>query len=110
MEPDTQLYGEALKAYHERLFMCPFNAADGSCGIYQIRPVVCRAFYVAGSSEYCTFNDNGEITIVRHAKLTEVGILARKVLRELSAAAGNDSLSALPAAVEKALAAMQGDC
>jgi Fe-S-cluster containining protein len=90
--------------------MCPFNEADGSCGIYPIRPVACRAFYVADSSEYCRFNGSGEITIVRHAKLTEVALLARHVLRELSAAAGNDSLSALPAAVEKAPAVMQGNC
>lgn len=110
LEPDTHLYGEALKAYRQRLFMCPFNAGDGSCGIYSIRPVVCRTFYVADSREYCTFNGNGEITIVRHAKLTEVALLARQVLRELSAAAGNDSISALPSAVERALAVMQGDC
>ncbi|MEN6316275.1 MAG: hypothetical protein ABFD25_18750 [Clostridiaceae bacterium] len=110
VEPDAQLYGEALKAYHQRLFMCPFNAGDGSCGIYPIRPVVCRTFYVADSCEYCTFNGNGEITIVRHATLTEVALLARHVLRELSAAAGNDSLSALPSAVAQALAIMQGDC
>jgi Fe-S-cluster containining protein len=110
LEPDTHLYGEALKAYRQRLFMCPFNAGDGSCGIYPIRPVVCRTFYVADSCECCSLNSNGDITIIRHAKLTEIALLARQFLRELSAAAGNDSLSALPAAVEQAMAIMQGDC
>lgn len=107
-EPELRPYVEAAQAYHQRKLMCPFNAVDGSCEIYPIRPVVCRAFYVADTSEYCSLDANREVSVVRHAKLTEIVLLARRVLRGASAAAGHDAVSALPAGVERALAVLEG--
>jgi len=107
-EPELPLYVEAAQAYHQRKLMCPFNAEDGSCEIYPIRPLVCRALYVADTSECCSLDANRGVSVVRHAKLTEIVLLARRVLRGASAAARHDTLSALPAGVERALAVLEG--
>ena len=107
-EPDSRLLAEAARTYRQRKLMCPFNATDGSCEIYPVRPVGCRAFYVADTSEYCSLEATQEVAVVRHAKLTEITALARRVLRGASAASGNDTVLALPAGVERALSAMEG--
>jgi Fe-S-cluster containining protein len=107
-EPELPPYAEAARTYHRRKLMCPFNAGDGSCEIYPFRPVACRALYVADTSEYCSPDANREVSVVRHAKLTEIVCLARRVLRGASAAAGHDTVSALPAGVERALAVLEG--
>lgn len=106
-ELDSRLLAEAARAYHQRRLMCPFNAGDGSCEIYAIRPVVCRAFYVADTCENCSLDATREAAVVRHAKLTEIALLARRLLREASAVVGHDTVSALPAGVERALAVLE---
>jgi len=107
-EPESRPYVEATRTYGRRKLMCPFNAGDGSCEIYPFRPVVCRVCYVADTSEYCFPDANREASVVRHAKLTEIVHLALRVLREASAAAGHDTVSALPGGVERALSALEG--
>lgn len=32
---------------------CPFLVPDGSCGIYESRPLICRMYQVAGDPEHC---------------------------------------------------------
>ena len=101
---ESQLFAEAVRTYHRRKLMCPFNADDGSCDIYRLRPVVCRAFFVVDTSEGCGPDLNGEAGVVRHEKLTEIALLGQRTLKEVSAAAGYDTICALPVGVHRALA------
>lgn len=104
---DSQLFSEAVLAYHRRKLMCPFNADDGSCGVYTFRPIVCRAFFVVGASENCALDGNGEAGIVRNAKLTEIVFSGQEALREASAAAGYGTISALPVGVHRAISYLE---
>lgn len=104
---ESQLFAEAVRTYHRRKLMCPFNAEDGGCDIYPLRPVVCRAFFVADTSEGCGLDSNGEVRVVRHAKLTEISLLGQRALKEVSAAAGYGTISALPVGVHRALALLE---
>ena len=104
---ESQLFAEAVRTYHRRKLMCPFNADDGSCDIYTVRPVVCRAFFVVDTSEGCGLDSNGEVGIVRHAKLTEIALLGQTALKQVSAAAGFGTIFALPAGVHRALALLE---
>jgi hypothetical protein len=106
-EPEGQVFREACRSYSRRKLLCPFNAADGSCEIYPIRPIACRACYVADTSAYCALDAAGEIALVRHSKLTEITGLARRALREAAAAVGRDTVAALPTEVERALAILE---
>ncbi|MHC1726214.1 MAG: YkgJ family cysteine cluster protein [Syntrophobacteraceae bacterium] len=100
---DSQLFAEALRTYHRRKLMCPFNADDGSCGIYTFRPVVCRAYFVVDTSENCGLDAYGEAGVVRHAKLTDVVLLGQRALKQASAAVGYGTISALPVGVHRAI-------
>lgn len=104
---ESQLFAEAVRTYHRRKLMCPFNADDGSCDIYTLRPVVCRAYFVVDTSEGCGLDSNGEVGVVRNAKLTEIALLGRRALKEASAAAGYGTISALPVGVHRALALLE---
>jgi hypothetical protein len=106
-EPEGQVFREACRSYSRRKLLCPFNAADGSCEIYPIRPIACRAYYVADTSDHCGLDAAGEIAVVRHPKLIEIAGLARRTLREAAAAMGRDTVSALPAEVERAVAILE---
>lgn len=37
---------------------CPFLASDGSCGIYESRPLICRMYQVVGDPENCRHGRN----------------------------------------------------
>lgn len=104
---DSQLFADAVRTYHRRKLMCPFNADDGSCGIYTFRPIVCRAFFVIDTSENCGFDVNGEASVVRHSKLTDTVFLGRKALKEASAAVGYGTISALPVGVHRAISVLE---
>jgi Fe-S-cluster containining protein len=104
---DSQLFAEALRTYHRRNLMCPFNADDGSCQIYSFRPVVCRAFFVVDTSESCGLHASGEAGIVRHAKLTDIVLLVQNALREASAALGYGTISALPVGAQRAISLLE---
>lgn len=104
---DSQLFAEALRTYHRRKLMCPFNADDGSCGIYALRPVVCRAYFVVDTSEYCGLDTYGEVGVVRRTKLTDVMLLGQRALKQASAAVGYGTISALPAGVHRAMSILE---
>lgn len=107
-EPELRPCVEAYRTCSRRKLMCPFNADDGSWEIYPSRPVACRAFHVADTSEYCSADANREASVLHQARLIEIVRLARGVLKGLSAAAGHDTESALPAGLERGLSVMEG--
>ncbi len=104
---ESQLFAESVRTYHRRRLMCPFNADDGSCDIYPLRPVACRAFFVTDTSRGCSLDTNDEVGIVRHEKLSEITLLGKETLSETSAAAGYGTISALPLGVHRALALLE---
>lgn len=106
-EPPSREVTWALKSYRRKGLMCPFNADDGSCGIYPARPVACRAFFVADTAENCPLDARGGVAIVRHEKLTGIVRLVRRALRAASADAGCDKVLTLPAGVERALSGLE---
>lgn len=44
----------ALHAFFEQNFPCPFLLKSGSCGIYEHRPVTCRMYFSETPKEFCT--------------------------------------------------------
>jgi len=104
---DSQLFADALRTYHRRKLMCPFNADDGSCEIYTFRPVVCRAFFVIDTPENCGLDAYGEVGVVRDARLTNVVLSLKRGLKGASAAVGYGTISALPVGVCRAISALE---
>lgn len=105
-EPDFTICAKAARAYQMRGLMCPFNAADGSCEIYPLRPSPCRVTFVVDTHEFCRSGAGGLPNVVRHAKLSEITTALRRLLRMESSSAGYRGELALPQAVERALEAL----
>jgi Fe-S-cluster containining protein len=105
---DGKTYLSAAGAYRRRGLMCPFNAPDGSCAIYPVRPVPCRTYYVAGSPDFCSSTARRAPTRIKHPTLTHAAKLAREVLLGLSAEAGYPGCKPLPEAVFAALSTGMG--
>ncbi len=100
---ETARFRDAAVAYLRHRLLCPFNARDGGCEIYPIRPLVCRAYYVAGTSDHCTEGSGGKPTVVRHPTLTQATELARAIVTEVSGQAGQPHRKLLITAVKDAL-------
>ena len=100
--PDSSRYDEVAAAY--RHLVCPFNADDGSCQIYRLRPLQCRVHYVVGASEHCGLDAQRGPAVLRHPTLTQATELASGILRGVSTEAGCLGSRLLPGAVEIALA------
>jgi Fe-S-cluster containining protein len=96
----------ATDRYLNLRLMCPFNARDGSCRVYPIRPLACRVHFVTGTSEYCRWRHARKPILLKHAKLTEMTEIARSILLGASAKAGCPHRLAPPEAVDRALAKM----
>lgn len=45
---------EWLSSYRRQAGPCPFLEQDGSCGVYQIRPLSCRALLATQGPHWCT--------------------------------------------------------
>ncbi len=45
---------EWLSSYRQQAGPCPFLEQDGSCGIYQMRPISCRSLIATKGSQWCT--------------------------------------------------------
>ena len=50
---DEEAGDRALYRYFQRGKPCPFLAADGACGVYDVRPMACRMFYAESPPRYC---------------------------------------------------------
>lgn len=42
-----------LRSYREKMRGCPFLEGDGACGIYDVRPLACRALLSTRNPEWC---------------------------------------------------------
>jgi len=102
--PERQRLRASARAYRSRRLFCPFNAGDAGCEIYPIRPLVCRAHWVADTSDYCEHGSRQEPLTIQHPTFTEACDLARGVLAGASAEAGFAGKKLLPEAVAQALA------
>lgn len=45
---------EWLSAYRDQVGPCPFLEQDGSCGVYQVRPLSCRSLLATKEPHWCT--------------------------------------------------------
>ncbi len=64
---------------------CPF-LEDSSCGIYEVRPITCRAIYFAGPSDECVFNYERYVEDDRcHCTLPRDSSLIRSLSKRLDA-------------------------
>jgi Fe-S-cluster containining protein len=106
-DPEFTLCAQAARAYQSRGLMCPFNADDGSCEIYPVRPSPCRVTFVVDTPQFCRAGSGGLPTVVRHRKLTEVTVALRNLLKDSSVRAGYGGELALPNAVVRALDALE---
>jgi len=102
--PDLDRFRAAVAAYHRRRLQCPFNAGDGSCEIYPLRPLACRVIYVVDSAEYCRYEAPREPIRVHHQGLKQAVALAHNIVSSASSQAGHPGGRALPEAVARALA------
>jgi Fe-S-cluster containining protein len=66
---------KALYRYFLRGASCPFLEADGACGIYASRPMVCRMFFSESAPRYCSgsaiatpWNRNFQVELPREAE------------------------------------------
>jgi Fe-S-cluster containining protein len=50
---DEEADDRALYRYFLRGQACPFLARDGSCGVYEHRPMACRMFFAESSPRFC---------------------------------------------------------
>jgi Fe-S-cluster containining protein len=50
---DEEADDRALYRYFLRGQACPFLAKDGSCGVYEWRPMACRMFFAESSPRFC---------------------------------------------------------
>src|SRR5439155_14030170 len=94
---DHDRFVAAVRAYQSRGALCPFNAPDGRCAIYEVRPIACRATNVVDTSEYCAPGRGRGPTVVRHPELQAAIAAAKQTFR-------NHAERALPNAVAAALA------
>src|SRR5262249_54904858 len=49
---DREAQATAHVAHQRRRILCPFNH-DGDCGIYPVRPTVCRNGHAVETADYC---------------------------------------------------------
>ncbi len=92
--------------------LCAFNH-EGSCLIYEVRPMVCRTTHAVGTSEHCQPGDTSGVppTRITFVPIDNLVALSRRVMRAaeqvaLGAAAGHEALCKTVAA---ALAARPDD-
>jgi Fe-S-cluster containining protein len=50
--PDREAQAAAHTAHQRRRILCPFNH-EGDCGIYPVRPTVCRNAHAVDTADYC---------------------------------------------------------
>jgi len=101
--PDFDNLRQAGKCYRLHNLFCPFNASDGSCMIYPVRPTPCRAYYVADTSEYCQMSSSQPPAIITHPTHTQTIRIVQEVLLNISAGYGYYGRKSLPEAVQDAL-------
>jgi len=51
--PDDEAADRALYRYFLKGRSCPFLARDGSCGVYEARPMSCRMFFSESPARFC---------------------------------------------------------
>ncbi len=51
---DAEAEDRALHRYFLRDIPCPFLGKEGTCGIYDIRPMSCRMFFAESSPRFCS--------------------------------------------------------
>ena len=106
-EPDRQRYVDATLAYHRRDAMCPFNDAQGNCGIYPVRPLPCRATYVEGTAEHCGPGDPQGPSVLKHPSLQgALQELRTLLLDSARRSPSQPAEAALPTFVAAALASL----
>ena len=52
-EPDDEAADRALYRYFLKSRPCAFLQQDGSCGVYEFRPMSCRMFFAESPARYC---------------------------------------------------------
>lgn len=55
---------------------CIFLESNGTCGIYDVRPISCRKFFVVSSAEKCNTKIYGEGDLIQIQAILEMEILA----------------------------------
>lgn len=53
------------REYHRKRVLCPLNV-DGLCGVYPVRPALCRTAHALDSNERCKSDTAGSISILAH--------------------------------------------
>lgn len=101
--PIWDAYNEATQAYQRKRNPCPLNH-EGRCDVYPARPVICRAVFVADTSEYCAPDRGRMPTNIQHAGLDQAVREVSPANLALSARAGEATRRPLPLLVAKALA------
>jgi Fe-S-cluster containining protein len=72
---DEEAEDRALYRYFLRGQACPFLAKDGTCGVYEWRPMSCRMFYAESSPRFCAgkelaspWNKNFQVELPQEAE------------------------------------------
>lgn len=79
--PAWDTFIAAHKAWMARRLLCPFNEA-GNCGIYPVRPAICRSVLVADTAEHCGPEATAPPALIRSSVLDRARARARAEMSE----------------------------
>lgn len=101
MEGDVlETVPEAALSYWKRQINCAFLTEDQECGIYDARPLECRAYFVTSSPELCKTLEGRSVT------LDGERVLSFELLRFESQVFRTSTIGTLPAVVLNLLGKM----